>query len=395
MLPNHDECCGCHACYSICPMNSIRMAKDKLGFLYPQIIEETCIKCGKCENVCPVMNPVYEKTSEPYAFGGHAKDSEIRAHSSSGGVFHLLAVKVIESGGVVFGAALSNDYRSVHHIMVQDIEGLSLLYGSKYVQSNINDSLIQVKNELLKKRRVLFSGTPCQIDGLNRYINKVLKKELINYLITVEVICHGAPSPRIFENYIDTMASSLGSPITGVYFRDEVGGRNLMMRIVTEKGDVYKKSQIEDNYYRLFLSDTCHRESCYKCPSRGLNKRADITISDFWGVENVSKDLIDGGGLSLIMIHSHKGSILFNEIKDELSGHEVSFLDSIKGNPAFFVSYRRPKLRNEIENDIESFSMNELVEKYTVTTKDKIISFLDKIHLYEPLRRIRRKFTKE
>lgn len=397
LIINIQNCCGCHACYSICPTNCISMKSDKLGFLYPVVDEDLCIHCGLCEKVCPVLVETADMDERPHSFGGHAMNRAIRSASSSGGAFHILAAKIISGGGVVVGAALTSDYRSTRHIMVESIEGLAFLHGSKYVQSKIGDIYKEVKRILITGRSVLFSGTPCQVEGLNLYLTKgktdVDMDTSYPNLITVEIICHGTPSPRLYERYIDEMENKLGNRINGVFFRDEIGGVYLVMRIETEKGITYRKDQAEDMYYRMFLSDTCLRESCYQCPSRGLKKRADITLSDFWGAENVAPDLIDGRGLSLISVHTRKGSRLFAEVRKEMDGHEVDFNEAIKGNPTFYISHNRPKLRDSIENDIERYDMRKLTRKYAITGKDRAVFILKKLHMYELLRKVLRRGT--
>lgn len=399
MITTKQKCCGCHACYSICPTNCISMKPDKLGFLFPIVDEELCIHCGFCEKVCPALIETARMDRKPYSFGGHAMNQTTRSASSSGGAFHIIAAKIIRDDGVVVGAALTSNYRSVHHIMIESIEELAFLHGSKYVQSKIGDIYKEVKRVLTTGRSVLFSGTPCQVEGLNLYLTKGktdvdMDKSYPN-LITVEIICHGTPSPRLYERYIDEMENKLGDCINGVFFRDETGGENLVMRIETENGITYKKDKTKDLYYRMFLSDTCLRESCYQCPSRGLKRRADITLSDFWGAENVAPDLIDGGGLSLISIHTRKGSRMFAEVRREMVGHEVDFNEAIKGNPVFYISYNRPKLRDSIENDVERYDMRKLTSKYAITGMDRVVFILKKLHMYELLRKVLRRGSHE
>ncbi len=393
MLASEKACSGCHACYSVCPKQCISMIKDKLGFLYPVIDEAKCVHCNMCEKVCPVLNKAAESENTPLSFGGHSINSKIRSSSSSGGAFHVFASHILDDGGIVFGAALSEDCRKVEHIMVELRDKLWLLHGSKYVQSEVGETYKQTKDKLQEKRKVLYSGTPCQIDGLNRYLELSLGKNyesLTENLLTIEVICHGTPSPRLFERYIEEKENELGSGVIGVSFRDESGGEMLIMKIITENGIVYRKNKAEDSYYRMFLSNTCLRESCYNCSSRGLKKRADITLSDFWGVKKYFPELDDGLGLSLIIIHTEKGNIFFKEVENDFSGHEVSFEKAIQGNPSFFTSYSRPRIRDKVEDDIDRFDMRKMVNRYAVSNRDRVVAFLKLIHLYEPLRKILR-----
>ena len=192
------ECCGCSACAQLCPQKCITMREDKLGFLYPEVNEDKCVNCGLCEKTCPVLHKPEKEQLPRKCWGGYADSEKIRKESSSGGLFTLFAESIINDGGVVFGARLSADRTSVFHDMVESIDELCLFRGSKYVQSNMNDCYTKAKEQLLLGRKVLFSGTPCQIDGLRLFLNN---KNYSN-LLTIEVICHGTPSPKLYKKYI-------------------------------------------------------------------------------------------------------------------------------------------------------------------------------------------------
>lgn len=211
-----EQCCGCGACVNICPNSCISMEVDSLGFNYPRISEEKCNSCGLCEKVCPPLNKGNKEKSQPFSWAGHASSEKIRSSSSSGGLFFLFAKKILDDDGVVYGAALASDCKTVSHIEVKTLPELAKLQGSKYVQSNIGDCYKKAKVHLDAGRKVLFSGTPCQIDGLRLY----LRKKYDN-LLTIEVICHGTPSPTVFSKYVDYMSKKLGSKITKIRFRDE------------------------------------------------------------------------------------------------------------------------------------------------------------------------------
>lgn len=362
-----DSCCGCGACYTACPTGCISMEADNMGFMYPHMDEEGCIKCGLCEKVCPVLHKGEEEDSIPFAWGGHAADEDIRSASSSGGLFSVFALDILSDGGVVFGAALSDDCKSVWHIAVDSVKDIGRLRGSKYVQSNIGYTYKEAKKYLDEGKKVLFSGTPCQIDGLRLFL-----KEDYENLLTVEIICHGTPSPKVYEKYIHYMQNKLGSVIERVFFRDEIGGMLSKIKIETGDGTIYREDKFTDPYYKMFLSNTCLRKSCYQCPSRGLHKRADITIGDFWGAENIYQDLIDGKGLSLLIIHTKKGKAAFEGIKNECMGHEVDFNEAIRGNPSFFECYQPTSYRRTIEKDIDKLDFDYLVNKYSKSRKDKV-----------------------
>ena len=186
MICNKDNCTGCFACYNICPKNAIKMVEDNNGFIYPEIDKEKCVNCKLCEKICPSINKVqYYKKQKCYAM--YSKDEKVRVKSTSGGIATTFSINVINSGGVVYGAAYDKNC-AVKHIRVTDIDGLKKLQGSKYVHSYINDTYKRVKEDLKNNREVLFIGTPCQVAGLKKFLSRDYDK-----LILVEIICDGVP----------------------------------------------------------------------------------------------------------------------------------------------------------------------------------------------------------
>ncbi len=377
-------CCGCTACYNICPQKCISMDENKEGFLFPKVDESKCVHCNLCEKVCPIVNQTEEFSSKPYTWGGHAKDESIRQASSSGGMFTIFAESVIEQGGVVFGVALSQNFKSVHHIAVENKEDLALLRGSKYVQSELGDCFSKVKDYLNSGRKVLFSGTFCQIDGLILFLGRDYDN-----LLTIELICHGAPAPNLYRKYLDDMKQKIGETVKRIVFRDEIGGGTLIMRIETTQ-TTYRADMNEDPYYCLFMGNNCLRPSCYNCPSKGRKRRADVTLADFWGVENMVPDLIDGKGLSLVIVHNEKGKHAFDNILDRIDGHEVVFSDAIKGNRAFFRSYDRPESRDKFWNDFDKMNIFQLQYKYCDGRKKKVKKVLEKIGILSIIKKAKR-----
>ena len=370
-MVERDKCCGCGACFSICSQSCIEMIEDKLGFLYPQIDVNKCIHCNLCSKVCPSLVQKKDEDFDIQVYGGYALDEIIRKTSSSGGIFSLIANYILNRGGIVVGASFDNEFKSVNHKKISKKEDLYKLKGSKYVQSKTYNIFSLIKKALLENKEVLFSGTPCQIDGLNLFLGK----EYSN-LLCVEVICHGTPAPKLFYKYINEISHVLNDKVVNVSFRDEYGGNTSVMSIDSAKGYSYKKNQEKDPYYRMFLSNTCLRESCYQCPSKGLKVRADITLGDFWGGEKIVPELYDGGGVSLIILHNGKGKEIFKEIKSEIKFKKVEYNDAIKGNKAFNFSYKKPYKRNTIESDLDNLSMNQLARKYTYSPKEIIKFFL-------------------
>ena len=298
-----EQCCGCSACLHICPKHSITFKEDKEGFLYPHVNTETCIDCGLCERVCPVLNQNEERIPEKVYAAKH-EDDEIRMKSSSGGIFTLLADQILDEGGVVFGARF-NDKWEVIHDYTETKEGLAPFRGSKYVQSYIGDSYKIAETFLKSGRKVMFTGTPCQIAGLKKF----LRKEYDN-LLAVDFVCHGVPSPMVWRKYLEEEIADQGDAVlTGVNFRDKsIGWKNFSFVLNFSKDEGtgkhnYAISSVftENAYMKAFLSNLSLRPSCYACPAKAGKSGADITVGDFWGIEKVMSDFDDDKGVSLLL----------------------------------------------------------------------------------------------
>lgn len=331
------KCCGCSACVHICPQHSISLQEDKDGFLYPRVDMETCIDCGLCEKVCPMINQDSERL--PLAIYAAKNDNEsIRLKSSSGGIFTLLAESVIDEGGVVFGARFNEDWEVVHDY-TDTIEGLEPFRGSKYVQSCMGESYRQVENFLKADRKVMFTGTPCQIAGLRKFLRKDY-----NTLLTVEVVCHGAPTPLVWRAYLNNEIAKCGKDLLGVEginFRDKLTGWKTYSLSVKLSENIVSSSLSKDNdYMRAFLSNLSLRKSCYNCPAKSGKSGADITIGDFWGIENIRPEFDDDKGISLIMVNSPKGMASLKTLSCELV--PVGFNESVKSNSAYNHSVSKP-----------------------------------------------------
>ena len=304
------DCCGCTACQHVCPVGCIDMVEDFEGFLYPEIDEEKCIHCHKCETVCPIGNTeVITDISETYV--GYIKDEEIRRSSSSGGIFTVLAEWMIDQGGIVIGAAFDESFQ-VHHIAVETKEELEKLRGSKYVQSNLERIYIIVKQYLQHGKKVLFSGTACQIGGLKKY----LKNENIEQLYTVDVLCHGVPSRKVWRMYLKEMSKKYQSTITNINFRDKRNGWNhYSMLIQFDSKKEYCVHFFQDRFMKMFLGNLDLRPSCYDCQFKEFPRISDITIGDSWGIEKNIHEMSDDKGVSVIIINSEKGQKLFKSLE--------------------------------------------------------------------------------
>lgn len=374
-IKDKKDCCGCHACASICAHHAITMQADAEGFLYPTVNKDACTDCGLCEQVCPVIHQSSPRqTLKVYA--ARSYDEDLRRQSSSGGIFTLLAEAVIREGGVVFGAKFDEEW-NVIHAWTENIDGLADFRGSKYVQSTIGDTYREAKKFLQQGRKVLFTGTPCQIAGLKRY----LRKDYDN-LLTADVICHGVPSPLVWRKYLDELrkafrtecqtekqvkdtAPGILPEITAVSFRDKkLGWKNyeFSLRYVSAEGmeKVFRQPFIQNTYMKGFLSDLYLRPSCHQCPTKGLSTVSDITLGDYWGVEHKFPQWADDKGTSAVIVHTPKGMAHVAAIDMEYIGAEYN--DVCQYNPALTRSFEMHRNRKPLFAHLDRFSIRR-VEK--------------------------------
>lgn len=326
------ECCGCSACVLGCPKHCINLAEDAEGFLYPIIDNNVCVKCGKCDSVCPMLHsngPQIPLTT----YAATNPDEYVRAQSSSGGIFSILSEYVIEQGGVVFGAAF-NENLEVVHTYTETLEGFAKFRGSKYVQSRIVDSYSDAERFLKEGRKVLFSGTPCQIAGLKSY----LRKEYDN-LLAVDCVCHGVPSPGIFREYL----KSLKKPITKINFRDKRAGWKNYSIVLQSGSSETSESFHHNEYMQGYLSNIFLRPSCYSCHFREGRSGSDITLGDFWGIEKISPELDDDKGLSLVIVNNQKTDNLLKILNCNLT--EMQLSDALNNNTCIATSVSVPTYR--------------------------------------------------
>lgn len=325
------KCTGCHACVNACPKNCISMTTDNEGFLYPEIRQTECVNCGKCEKVCPLLNG---KTKNPDAlqigYAAYNKDETIRLKSSSGGIFTLLAEWIIQQGGVVVGATMTEDCKSVQHTIAETIEDLENLRGSKYLQSIVGMIFKSVKKYLDSGRLVLFTGTPCQVSGLYSYLGKKYDN-----LYTQDLICHGVPSPLIWKNYVELRERKSGASARRTFFRHKkYGWKRYSMLFEFSNNIEYLKYMGDDPYMKGFLQNIYLRSSCYHCAFKTTERQADITLADFWGIQKVLPEIDDDKGASFVWIHSLKGKQLFESLKKELDMLEIECDTALKYNPS-------------------------------------------------------------
>lgn len=361
-----DSCSGCMLCSAICSKHCIEMIKDSEGFWYPQINLQECIHCGKCERFCPVNNDLDDNASIK-SFAAYALNNNIRMSGSSGGVFYCLAESILEEHGVVCAAAFEEDYNSVKHICVETKEALEQLKGSKYVQSNISEVYIAIKNYLNAKKKVLFVGTPCEVAAIKRFFSTEH-----DFLITVDIICHGVPSELVWTKYLESVHR--GKRITSVSMRNkQYGWKNFAMKVAYDKHPQYVRSLAFDLYLRGFLENLYLRKSCYQCHFKSEDRIGDITIADFWG-----KETNDDKGISLISINTNCGQQLFDITKNKLSYEECDWQQSISKNIAATESAkmnlkRRTFFSEMSENDDFVKSVKKCLSKRSI--KDNLYYF--------------------
>ncbi len=379
-IKDKKNCCGCEACFNACPVQCIQMKSDDEGFKYPCIDDKRCIGCNKCEKVCPCIHKPYINKQYIEGYAALNKNLKDRLNSSSGGIFPLLASKIIELGGIVIGSTMTEDCKEAMHIAVDDAEKLYNLYGSKYLQSNINNIYSKVYTELKNNKWVLFSGTPCQIDGLLNYLGNPFER-----LICVDLICHGVPSPSLWKKHVESIEKRKHLKLKSVNFRSKKYNGFSNYGIMYQKS-IYKSKE-EDTFFQLFMKELTLRLSCYYCKFKGILRNSDITLGDFWGINDFAADLNDGNGTSIVVIQSEKGRKLFEQIKHSLAFTAVE-VDKVFAthNEAMTKSALKPVNREVFWNDFHKLSYKQLCKKYIhISPKEKIKSVLRKMGILEKL----------
>lgn len=346
-IKDKSKCCGCSACVNICPKQCISFDEDIEGFRYPNVDLIRCVNCNLCEKVCPVINQNDVKRPQK-VYASKNINEEIRLQSSSGGVFSLLAELIIIRGGVVFGARFDENWEVIHDY-AETKKGLTVFRGSKYVQSRIGNTYQQVEDFLKSGREVMFTGTPCQVAGLKRY----LRREYYN-LLTVDIVCHGVPSPLVWREYLKK--NSREQNIIAVNFRSKIDGwKKYKVVVEGQKSDIVNEPYYNNIYMQGFLRDIYLRPSCYACPAKYGKSRSDITLGDFWGIENYLPNFDDNKGISLVLLQSQKGLDFYNTI--ETYHIEVDYEKALAGNPAIEKSAKcNSKFRRMFWNSEDKIS---------------------------------------
>lgn len=365
------DCCGCYGCFNVCPKQCIYMKSDSEGFAYPVVDKSSCIECGLCEKVCPVINRSAKRDlTQTEVVACKSRNELERLASSSGGVFSLLATQTIKNSGIVFAAAFDKNFE-VRHSGFDSLEQLPLYRGSKYIPSKIGDSYAKAKTELTNGRQVMFVGTHCQIAGLQHF----LRKEYDN-LLTVEIICHGVPSPVVFGKFLHEVAPG---EIQNISFRDKsIGWARYSMKIdYIENGaqKTYTQPAYQNPYMRGFIKGLYLRPSCYSCPAKDFVSGADITLADYWGVDTLKTDINDDKGVSMVLTYNTKGKSALQSIADKLEIHPSTLDSALKNNPAIYKSVNPNPLREKFFAMLTDHSFSDTIARFVKPVKSSTSLF--------------------
>ncbi len=362
-----DACCGCGACAAKCPKSCIEMKADGCGFLRPEVDAHVCVGCGGCYSVCPALGDRPEDGVKS-VFWAKSRDEGERMASSSGGLFALLAQDVLDAGGVVCGAAWEPGCKAVRHVLVEDESELDSVMRSKYVQSKIGRDVYEgLRSALRDGRRVLFAGTACQVAGARAYLGKLADSDAF---LAVDVICHGVPSPLLWEKWAAWRESRAGASLRDVNMRSKTTGwlsySAAYLYAAEKDGSVLTDGSRfgDDWYFKAFLSNASLRPSCFKCPAK-RSCGSDITLGDFWGVQAAHPEVACDDGVSAVLCNTERGFEAFAAVKNALECGESSMEKVLPGNPSLVRSVVPYVKRAEFMKDLcGGMNIDKLMTKY-------------------------------
>ena len=355
---SHQQCCGCSACFSVCPKQCIEMKQDEFGFLYPSISSDSCVECSLCEKVCPCLQTESTKTTPESFFAAKIKNESKRIQSSSGGVFTFLAEKILAQNGIVCAARFESLTHLIHDFCTR-IEDLDAYKGSKYLQSDMRNCYLETKRLLSEGRKVLFVGTSCQIMGLKLFLRKPYSN-----LIAMEIVCHGVPSPFVWSKYLSELCNRKHveiSQINSIEFRNkDKSWREYNLKIEANGKVIHRKSLRKDPFLKAFLRDLMLKASCEDCPAKNFKSNSDIIAGDFWGVDNFHQSIDDDRGVSCLILQNADLLPLFEDAAIELIPTKLEYI--LRGNPSV-------KLSSKSNPDREKYLQAILKNDFIQTTK--------------------------
>lgn len=361
-------CCGCSACVQACPKQCICFDEDEQGFRYPLVNKNHCIDCGLCEKVCPCLNQ-FDPRTPLKVYAAINPNEEIRLKSSSGGLFTLLADAIIDEGGIVFGARFDENWE-VMHDYTETKEGLEAFRGSKYVQSRISETYKQVRKFLNEGRKVLFSGTACQIAGLKRFV----RRDYDN-LFTIDVVCHGVPSPLVWRDYLQYI-NPYNERVRFINMRDKSRGWSKYSYLIKGEDNTLYDDYAENSIYlKGFICNLFLRPSCYNCPSKSGKSNSDFTLADCWGFEETCPELFDNRGISAVVVNTLKASRFIGRLSPSIK--EIDFDTFVKYNQSYFASSQQNQFYNYFWQNYDDYkieTIQRVINKMHISLFRRIIN---------------------
>lgn len=392
-IENKKDCCGCTACYNICPKNAITMQADEEGFLYPQIDKELCVECGLCEKVCPVQNVPDSNVGEKESYVLRTKNRNVLAESTSGGFVTPLACWVFRNNGVFCGVSYDKEFKVKHTFVDSEVKYNQFSFrGSKYVQSDLGDCFKKIKKYLEQKIIVCFVGTTCQVSGLKTFLGKDFDN-----LITVDLVCHGTPSPKLWEKYLKYQIDKYHSEIEKINFRNKTYGYHSgTMKIQFKNGKEYFGSARVDLMLKSFFKEISSRPSCYYCPFKTLERCSDFTIYDCWHASDLINELKDDDqGYTNVIVQSEKGKHILSQLQECFEIYPVDTQKAVMLDGIMILNAAEPHpKRNEYYLDLEKEKLNVHVQKFIpISSMDKVIEkskkIIYKVGLYKILKKMK------
>lgn len=377
------KCCGCTSCVNVCPQSAISMSPDEEGFCYPVINMDICIDCGICNKVCPIENRLVNKNAVLESYVLRTKNNNVLMNSTSGGFITPLATYVLDHYGVVCAASYDNDFK-VKHTIIDNLNGggydLSRIRGSKYVQSNLDDCLLKIKRYLEQGRMVCFVGTTCQVNGLKAFLRKDYEQ-----LITVDLVCHGTPSPKLWDKYLNYQKSKYHSEIQEISFRNKTYGYHSgTMKIRFKNGKTYYGSARVDYMLKSFFKEISSKPICYQCPFKTLERCSDFTIYDCWHAAELVPGLKDDDrGYTNVIVRSEQGQKILKKISDGYEMYRADTKKAIELDGVMILNSATPhERRSEFYVGMDNRTMQEQIQKFIPVKKTDILIERGKIIFY-------------